>query len=124
MSEEIRVFVYGTLLSGESNNHRFLSFSNKLGDQKVEGLQMYSLGYFPACVYTGNDEHVVTGEVWEVDEETFRGLDRLEGYPSFYDRILVSTEYGEAWVYVHSQTPPTTLITSGDWREFNSQDED
>ena len=42
-----RVFVYGTLMKGESNHH-FLENSKCLGASSVEGYEMYNVGWFPA----------------------------------------------------------------------------
>ena len=39
------------------------------------------------------------GRVWEVNEDTFQVLDQIEGYPDFYDRKLVHTTEGKAWMY-------------------------
>jgi gamma-glutamylcyclotransferase (GGCT)/AIG2-like uncharacterized protein YtfP len=71
-----KVFVYGTLLSGECNN-RLLSSSTRLGEEVVSGFTMVSLGFYPACVLDEKSTTPVLGEVWEVNEETFQRLDRL-----------------------------------------------
>ena len=91
------VAVYGTLKQGHGN-HRLLSQSQFMGHETLYGWEMHSLGFCPAIVYSTPDSKVWT-EVYKVDEDTFRRLDMLEGYPSFYNRKLVTTQYGEAWVY-------------------------
>lgn len=115
MAEKEKVFVYGTLLSGESNNHLLVT-SEKLGDAQVEGLEMHNFGPFPACVLALTNEPVVKGEVWEVDKDTFQRLDWLEGYPDFYDRVEVKTNLGIAWVYICENARGKPLIASGDWK--------
>lgn len=95
-----KVFVYGTLKKGNT-----LRGIDKFGDAEFVGnatttksdYNMYTLGAFPAV--TMNGEHSVTGEVWEVDQETFQVLDQIEGYPDFYDRSIISTTAGDAWMY-------------------------
>lgn len=111
-----KVFVYGTLLSGEGNNY-LLEGSQKLGDAKVQGFLMKNLGPFPACVPNDNINAEVVGEVWEVSDETFKRLDRLEGYPDFYDRTLVGTSHGEAWIYINVAASGRPTIQSGNWKQ-------
>lgn len=118
-----KVFVYGTLLEGEPNNY-LLASSEKLGDAEVTGLEMYSLGAFPACVQSEYIEDVVHGEVWEVTELTLTRLDRLEGYPDFYNRIEVATPFGIAWVYVCEEARGRNRIKSGNWREHLTDEVD
>lgn len=114
---EHRVFVYGTLLSGE-RNARFA-----LGARRVAATAkgtLYDPHYgFPAFVREG--ETIVKGELLTVDDEGFKSMDRLEGYPRLYRReeIEVVTESGhaKAWVYILNCMPKNaTVIESGDWR--------
>lgn len=47
-------------------------------------------------------------------------LDRLEDYPRLYDRVLIPTPYGRAWVYLYrGPKADRALIGSGDWREIS-----
>lgn len=112
-----KVFVYGTLLKGEYNN-RHLETSTLLGSSEVKGFEMRSLGPFPACFHSDLDSKVI-GEVWEIDAETFARLDRLEGYPRFYDRVEVETPFGNAWMYIQwgDHCEEFELVKSGSWRE-------
>ena len=114
---EHRVFVYGTLLSGE-RNARFA-----LGARRVAATTkgtLYDPHYgFPAFVREG--ETIVKGELLTVDDEGFKSMDRLEGYPSLYRReeIMVMTGAGrrKAWVYIMNRLPERAkVIESGDWR--------
>lgn len=110
----MQVFVYGTLKSGHGN-HRLLQGSKFLGRSTVDRFKMYSLGGFPAVV--PSEDGVIQGEVYEVDDFTMTRLDRLEGYPNFYDRMIVSTEKGPAWIY-YMHTPPRedkSIIPNGVW---------
>jgi gamma-glutamylaminecyclotransferase len=115
----MRVFVYGTLLRGE-HNHRFLRNSQFIGEaQTTPGFALYDLGYFPAMVRA--DEGVVHGEVFEVDDATLRALDRLEGYPILYQRVLVDLADGsQALTYLQTQDQVRgrARIPSGSWRLF------
>ena len=107
------VFVYGSLRKGYGN-HRLLQDSEFKGYHNTEpAYTMYSLGPFPMVGETGH--HSIVGEVYEVDEDTALALDNLEGYPHFYDRIIIDTEHGPAWMYVGGHTGQ--IVESGDWTE-------
>ena len=54
-------------------------------------------GFRCRCGVQGEDS--IIGEVWSVDEETFAYLDAIEGYPDFYDRRIIETSKGDAWIY-------------------------
>jgi gamma-glutamylcyclotransferase (GGCT)/AIG2-like uncharacterized protein YtfP len=114
------VAVYGSLRQGFGNHQRFLSHLKPLGLDLIEGWDMYSLGAFPAIV--GGSGAVVV-EVYDVDDNTLRMLDGLEGFPHFYNRSQVSTEYGEAWVYHFNEDWSGRAnyhhkVESGDWRDY------
>jgi gamma-glutamylaminecyclotransferase len=80
------LFVYGTLMRGEAN-HRLLRGSQFIGTAKtVRGFSLFDHGYFPAMVRMGDS--IVSGEVFEITDETLRALDRLEGYPILYGRMV------------------------------------
>lgn len=116
------VAVYGSLKKG-FGNHRVLRDAKYLSDAKIKGT-MYSLGGYPALSLHGNTD--VMCELYEVaDEETMRGLDRLEGYNekstrNFYERQKVETSGGPAWIYTmdHDSTLiDMPIVKSGVWGE-------
>ena len=94
--EKIIVCVYGTLKMHQSN-HILLRGAKSLGVHEFKGT-MYSLGMFPAVALEG--EYKLRGELYEIDQGILTRLDGLEGYPDFYDRVLIPTKFGPAWVYV------------------------
>lgn len=65
------------------------------------------------------------GVLWELDDSQLASLDRREGYPTYYDRKIVTVESGgrsyEAWMYFmvegHQESPPYDgyykMLTSG-----------
>ena len=115
---EHRVFVYGTLLLGERNARWAL---NATRIRAWTHGTLYDPHYgFPAFVREG--EGIVKGELLTVDDEGFKSMDRLEGYPRLYRReeIEVCTASGgraRAWVYILNSMPKdATVIASGDWR--------
>jgi gamma-glutamylcyclotransferase (GGCT)/AIG2-like uncharacterized protein YtfP len=109
------VAVYGTLKQGHGNHAHFLNKAPIAGDQ-LGGFKMYSLGGFPACQHTGDNNDRVMVEVYEIDDKELYSLDGLEGYPDFYNRMEVDTCMGKAWIY-NMQEPPVTapLVEGGCW---------
>jgi len=117
-----KLFVYGTLLSRESNWSHYLKNANFLGIDTIEGeFTMVSLEGFPGVIPTGKGK--IKGEVYEVDENTYKGIEYLEGYhldieSRFYDKMKVNTKYGKAEMYVLDKTYLVyPVIESGNWRE-------
>lgn len=119
MENKILVFVYGTLLSGEGNNLRFLQNpeSKLIGKCAVAGFIMHNLGAYPACVQTVERNRKIFGEIWEVSADKLHDLDLLEGHPHFYERILIDTNYGDAWIYINNKAVGYPEIESGNWKE-------
>ena len=121
MNESVRVFVYGSLLSG-LENHGALGVSQKVADARTEEREflMSDLGFYPGA-RRGGDAPLV-GEVYEVSARTLARLDRLEGHPTFYRREVVETTAGPAWVYLlrgnfrRSDPRPDVVVLRGDWR--------
>lgn len=109
------VAVYGTLRKG-FHNHVLLEGSKFLGETKTEPkFNMYG-NLIPWI--TNNGDTSIAIEVYEVEEETFQRLDWLEGYPNYYDRQVIDTEFGEAWIYFRWYTAAENKISSGDWKKF------
>jgi gamma-glutamylaminecyclotransferase len=117
----MRVFVYGSLMSG-FHNHRLLQGPGAefvRADRTAEtACVMHDLGAYPAVVLAaGPGRAPVVGEVYEVDAATLARLDRLEGYPRLYDRKEVRLEGGGfAWMYVMREAPSGSPAVAGnDW---------
>jgi len=110
------VAVYGSLREG-LHNHRLLEDSDYLGlDWTDPDYTMLSLGSFPGIVEGG--ETAIKIEVYQVNQDTFTNLDRLEGYPNFYNRKKIETKFGDAWIYfLEGREYSTTYVPSGDWKE-------
>lgn len=61
---------------------------------------MVDLGNFPGAVKAPNGGWQIYGEVYDIDDGAFKDVDSLEGYPGFYDREEIDTEYwGKCWIY-------------------------
>ncbi len=108
------VFVYGTLRKGY-HNHRLLEDSKYVAEAVITG-EMRHLGGFPGVHLHGNNQ--VHGEIYAVDEPTMASLDQLEGHPHFYEREIVETSKGPAWVYLFPENHmiDRPVIKDGVWR--------
>lgn len=74
------VFVYGTLMKGETNHH-YLENSICLGPAVIEGYDMYNVGWYPA-ITTG--DNMIVGELYQVPKEDMFAIDMLEGEGHLY----------------------------------------
>jgi gamma-glutamylcyclotransferase (GGCT)/AIG2-like uncharacterized protein YtfP len=113
-----RVFVYGTLLSG-LGNHDLLKDSELIAkDVLLGGFQMYDVGYFPACIHTGNMNDTIIGEIYKINKKTLERLDFLEGYPDHYNRIQISDMKAPTWIYMwETMRDNLEQVWSGNWRQ-------
>ena len=120
------VAVYGSLRSGMGNHHYYLSNSNYKGTFPTEPeYTLHSLSAYPGLKQNRN--HSVVMEVYEVDEDTLKNLNRLEGYrpgetSTFYDRIEIDTPWGKAYTYIYvNKLSKDSIVESGDWCEFKNK---
>ena len=98
----IRLFVYGTLKKG-FRNAVYLENARCLGEFITDPVYaMYDFGNYPAVSEMGKT--AIKGEVYEIDEELLASIDQLEWYPEFYQRMLIETSYGSAWMYVVNES--------------------
>ncbi len=95
--------------------------SKFIADAKVSG-SLYDLGAYPGLL-TSESNSLVSGEVYEVDDETLNQMDDFEA-SSNYRRKQVEISVGPhtriCWTYEPNPEfyPPRRLITSGDWIEY------
>ena len=110
-----KVFVYGTLMNGESNHH-FLESSTCLGKAAIEGYDMYNVGGFYPAIIPGNAR--IIGELYEVPENDMTSIDMLEGEGSLYIRKCeITTDNELAYIYEYAQdTEGLDKIDS--WKEY------
>ena len=100
------LFTYGTLKRGFSNNH-LLDGAEYVGTAKT--LEKYSLleSGIP-FVFKGESVSHIYGELYQVNDQTLKVIDRLEGHPEWYQReeVGVLTEDGvtvTAWLYFYPE---------------------
>ena len=118
--------VYGTLRSGEGNASLWRDRARSIGIGSVEGFRLVTNGGFPYALPAEGEVSVVEIIVPVMAEaEILRlYLDRLEGYPSFYDRQVVEVVFGDqlvtAWMYVPNHAEDYARlprVEGNDWVE-------
>ena len=117
--ETVLIAAYGTLRSGE-RNERFCRNAISCRSATISGT-LYDTGWgFPAFVPKGKTN--VTVELIEIPIRDWADVDRLEGYPRLYDRILTDFclpdgSTVQAWIYTMNHLPEQAkVIPSGDWK--------
>lgn len=116
-----KVFVYGTLLRGQSN-HILLESATYLGRTKTSaGYSMFAGNHYPAVIHEGFAE--IHGEVYEVTAEQLTRLDALEGYPDYYGRESVELANGmTALLYLMSPERMQGLVANASWSRVEGGD--
>jgi gamma-glutamylcyclotransferase (GGCT)/AIG2-like uncharacterized protein YtfP len=102
------LFVYGTLKKGFYNNS-ILEKGNAIfeGDSEIENFVLISLSVFPMAFFVKEKEHKIIAERYSIDDVTLKRLDRLEGYPSFYNRMIATdTKGNKGWIYINPSPVP------------------
>ena len=110
---------YGTLRQGYGN-HRLLENSKFIGDAlTVDKYKMTARG----IPFVHKDDPVcqITGEVYEVDDETLQELDYLEGHPRFYCREVIETTLGDSWIYFINGEGGNTVVENGDYSSYRER---
>jgi gamma-glutamylaminecyclotransferase len=87
MSDEILVFVYGTLRKGFRNEH-YLKEHECLCDNS-ESLSKAQLLLFFDRPYIdfNNPQYPIKGEIYKINSQTLEKLDELEDHPVWYRRV-------------------------------------
>lgn len=98
-SKLIKVFVYGTLKNGQPNHHWLTTPSNGYAKFLCLGRTIEKLPLvigtrynIPFLLNRINFGHRISGEIYEVDEQSFANLDILEDYPKWYGRDIMEIE--------------------------------
>ncbi len=108
----MRIIVYGSLRRKQGNSH-WMTNAQWLGDHRIEGYELYSLGHYPGVIV---GEGQVYCEVYRIDASTLSELDALRTKGGEYRRTLVQTPYGSAWLYLYQRlVAGKKRVLSGDW---------
>jgi gamma-glutamylcyclotransferase (GGCT)/AIG2-like uncharacterized protein YtfP len=91
----MKVFVYGTLKTGFCRNHA-LDGQSFLGNCKTKPkYKLFTGGSYPCMVKSEGQGKEIHGELWDVDEDCLRRLDRIEGHPTLFKREQVDIDHPE-----------------------------
>lgn len=122
----ISIFVYGTLLVGESNHSVVAPYLLSVQPGIIFG-RLYDVGPYPALTLT-EGSHQVVGEWLEVTEEGLQAADVLEGYDgpgasNEYDRVWIIDVSGrrEGWVYIWPNVCGLKEISDSSWKVYKEQ---
>lgn len=118
------VYVYGSLRKGCHNHDRFMCRAKYLNTSTISYFQLYKLcSSYPTAVQTKCSTDKIVVEAYEVNDESLKELDRLEGHPNsgVLERIEILDDNGQVG-FVYCCTPKEALylnknkiISSGDW---------
>lgn len=116
----MRLFVYGTLMRGESNHHYLKSARFLQAAVTRAEFALVDFGEYPAIVRPGSC--AISGELYEVDEATLARVDELEEVPDFYERCEIELEDGTITLtYVlpmrFVEREGGRILDHGDWRK-------
>lgn len=122
--DKIFVASYGTLRRGYANSRLIDKKDNWIGEGKTEEKYQLRASGIPYVNKTPDTQIVI--DLWEVDPETLKRVDRLEGYDpanhnnSWYKRelipVIVDNKRYDAWLYFNNQG--STVIPSGDYNDY------
>lgn len=123
----IPVFVYGTLRKGYWNHHLLEDATFLAEGTTCDKYAMYAAGY--PMVTREQCEVPIQGELYLVSELELKYLDRLEGYPSHYDREMVPIKCDDecmvkdAWMYFLDAAHERRLdhVPSGDYADYKEK---
>jgi gamma-glutamylaminecyclotransferase len=117
-----RLFVYGSLLSGEPNAHH-LAGARALGPAAtIAGFSLLDLRGYPGLRQGGSTS--VKGELYLADEDLVGRLDEFEGHPELFVRTPIALAGGgaaEAYLLAPGQFPGAPIIPGGDWRRHRAR---
>lgn len=120
-----RVFVYGTLKKGQLRNP-VMDNSHFVGNGWIRHHKLFNLGHYPGVLYDydRDDNSIVHGEVYEVNDYMLKRLDQIEGRGYLYERMSVKVEMEDGsvldsfyYIYLEPREGQKDLIPSGVWED-------
>jgi gamma-glutamylcyclotransferase (GGCT)/AIG2-like uncharacterized protein YtfP len=118
MSDEIRLFAYGSLLPGERHQELLAGAKFVASVRTAPQYKLVDLGVYPALIEGGNVS--VAGELYLIDKKQRFAMDTVKECPVLFQRVIVTLEDGglaEAYVMNEDQVRGKRRIASGDWRQ-------
>jgi gamma-glutamylaminecyclotransferase len=115
-SKKHLVFVYGSLMTGLDNHYLLEGATAVATAVLMEPCVMIDCGHYPGLVRVdATDDRAAStkGEVYEVDDDTLKRLDELEGVPRYYQRaegrVAVHGDSADCQVMFYAM-PPRYLL--------------
>lgn len=121
MSNELkRIAVYGSLRKG-MGNHRLIKDAQYVDTHIVSlPMKMISYGAFPALI-PSQERHEVVIETYDLNPREYADVERLEGYPHFYDKYEFTEPNGQACeIYFVPKDTDTGAEHIVDWVKYKS----
>ncbi len=110
----MRLVVYGTLKKGGAL-HKNMELVNAkfIKEAELKDHRMHDMGWYPAIVESPGDK--VKVEIYEIPDESLSVFDRVEGYPTLYQRK--ETELGVVY-YMDNDIDDKyhPIIHDGNWK--------
>ncbi len=105
--EKQYLFVYGSLKKNLKNHHIIENKAKFLNSCKTEELMsLYRYKNYDFPYLSRAPKECIYGELYEVDNDLLKALDKFEDCPNFYVREKIkimhymSMKYVEAWTYI------------------------
>ncbi len=116
------LFVYGTLKRGCCNHAQLAGQTFVAEAETTPGFVLHEVGGFPGLVAQPGGAGQVRGELWSVDADALRRLDRFEGVAEgLYRREaipLAGKDAGRtAEAYVYARSVAGRPVVGAEWRE-------
>ncbi|WP_042697566.1 gamma-glutamylcyclotransferase family protein [Thermococcus sp. PK] len=109
----MRIAVYGTLRRGKPL-HWYLEGARFLGEDWITGYELY----FDALPYAVRGSGNLKVEVYEVTDEIFEGINRMETNAG-YRPVELSTKFGRAFLWEWPHGPRGEKVESGDFDDVD-----
>jgi gamma-glutamylaminecyclotransferase len=123
-----RLFVYGTLMTGEANRH-MMAGARLVGPAAtiasfdlLDCSHLADYGCFPGLRPGGATS--VKGQLYLVDDQRLTALDVFEGHPDLFTRgdvPLAGGGWAQAYLVAGQRFAGAALIPGGDWRRHRSR---
>lgn len=116
-----RLAVYGTLREGGRLKPYYMDEAEALGEEIIEGFDMFSIGGSYPAITTG--EGKIKVEIYELEDSVAERITRMEEGAN-YICIEVDTRFGKATMYYMDKkylSERNAHIESGDWIEYVKQ---
>ncbi len=108
-----KIFAYGTLRKGGTAHH--LMDGCKLLEEGItfSGFKLYDAGEYPFAFYTADPADIITGDMFEINQEIIISLDEYEGEE--YRRMMFPGFDFYIYIFNDNIAPLLPIVSGGDW---------